>query len=326
MNLARNPLYNTSNSALWQNDILVIRKGGGKTFTSKALITGFKLDVPKIELGPITIRQYNRVSDKKLGVWNDNCSVAELKYQDVTINPPQDSPVSMYVEPFWFMHSFYYALQLLIDGWVGMFPAYQYDEIGKEVGVAGGYITQVADSFHSKPDPSIRDIDKKELLKLISAQYGKCGTAIDRYSKACCEILDEGVVDFATCLDSLLGYKSGGAELSHRIAARGAILLTSSKKDLDKRKGYYHAIRYMYALRSNIVHGDKNEISLPSSKAQMKALALLGVDTSGDYFDYRGHIAEFVRATTRQILLYFINNEKNLEKAWLEDLDLGLTN
>jgi hypothetical protein len=157
----------------------------------------------------------------------------------------------------------------------------------------------------------------------MNVQYRNLGLAIDRYSRACTEIVDESIIYFVIVLENLLGKGLGNGELTHRISSRGALLLSS---DIDTRKFYYIVFKYLYSLRSALVHGSVDEIKSPTVE-QKEALISLGVTLSGKKLDEcndKCAISNFARKLARDVLIYFINHEEQWNKAFLENLELGI--
>ena len=253
-------------------------------------------------------------------MWSGRCCVLELKFQDQEVNPPQATPISMYVQPFWLIHSVFLALQLYSDSWVGMMETSYFDKNGKKVGSFGGN-TGVADSRSITKESIIKRLDKKYLLKLMGAQFRQLELSIDRYSRASAEIVDESIIDFVIVLESLLGAGLGN-EISHRISARGAFLLSPKAKT---REQYYIVFKYFYDLRSKMVHGLINEIKSPSPESKKKsALVNLGAELSDKWWEDRYEISDIARRLSRKVLIYFIENEDKWNTSFLESLELGI--
>jgi len=319
MKMHRSEAFNTSGSEIWGNSVLRVDGGGGPLFVAKAIITGFGLSGSRRKIGPVVLRQYNQKSDKELGSWTGRCCVLELKFEERPIAGPQDTPVSMYVEPFWLMYSLYQGFQVMVDAWVGMLPIRYFSKKGGLVCTVEGGRNQVADTRSTAKEPVIKRLYRNKLFRIIGSQFGRCQLAIDRYSRACTEVVDESVVDFIIVLESLLGLGLGG-EPSHRISSRGAFLLSETKED---RQNYYSAIRYFYDLRSLIVHGEIDEIRPPKGDKK-RAFEELGVVLPSDPWYLRYAVSDFARSITRRVLLFFIENEGKLDKKWLEQLELGM--
>lgn len=216
MKIHRSKEFITSNPKIWKEKILKL--GNGPIFIAKTIITGFEFSAKKISFGPITLRKYSQEKDKDLGLWSGRRCVVELKFQDIATNPPQDTPVSMYVNPFWLIHSLFLALQLYVDSWIGMMEICYFDKNNVRVGSFGGQ--GVADSRSITEEPIVSRLYKKRLLKLMDSQFGNLELATDRFSRACTEIVDESIIDFVIVLESLLGIGLG-SEIAHRVSARG---------------------------------------------------------------------------------------------------------
>jgi hypothetical protein len=319
MKVYRSQGFDSANPIIWSTKVFKFRNGKGPIFVAKALLLGFDTGDKTIELGPFVIRPYKK-GDKPLGTWGSSCCVVELKFQDQEVNPPQATPVSMYVEPYWLIHAFFQSLQLYIDTWVGMGMIHYFDKNEQDVSTFGSYLTSLADSWHPTPRRTISTVNKNKILTLIKAQTGSCNLAIDRYSKGLTGIVDDAVLDFVIVFENLLGFKLK-SEISHRLCTRGALLLAKNKLE---RVDYYNSLRFLYDLRSDIVHGEIDEISAPTKKKYVDSLMKLGVNLESNRFNDRYHIAEFARKIARMVLIYFINNEKNLDTVWLSNLELGV--
>jgi len=317
MKIQRSKNFITSNPEIWKKRVLKL--GDGPIFVAKAVVTGLEFTVKKVFFGPITLRRYVQEQDTDLGIWSGRCCVLELKFQDHKTNPPQNTPVSMYVYPFWLMYSVFLALQLYVDSWVGMMEIRYFDKNGMQVGSFGGG-TGVADSRSVTKEPVVKRLNRKRLLKLMKIQFGPLELAIDRYSRASTEIVDESIIDFVIVLESMLGIGLG-SEIAHRISARGSFILSPNKKT---REQYYAVLKYFYDLRSKMVHGLIDEIKSPGSKSKSRvAFTNLGVELSDKWWEDRYEISDIARRLVRKVLLYFIDHEDKWTAAFLERLELG---
>lgn len=318
MKIQRSKDFVTSNPEIWRKRVLKL--GDGPIFVAKAVVTGLEFTAKKTSFGPIIFRRYVQEKDKGLGLWSGRCCVLELKFQDHATNPPQDTPVSMYVYPFWLMYSLFLALQLYVDSWVGMMEIRYFDKNGIQVGSFGGG-TGVADSRSVTKEPIVKRLNRKRLLKLMKTQFGLLELAIDRYSRACTEIVDESIIDFVIVLESLLGVGLG-SEIAHRISARGAFLLSPNTKT---REQCYAILKYFYDLRSKMVHGRIDEIKSPGSDSKSRAaLVNLGAELSDKWWEDRYEISEIARKLVRKVLLYFVDHEDKWNAPFLERLELGV--
>ena len=319
MKVYRSKEFDISNPMIWKSRILKL--GDGPVFVAKAIVTGLEFMANKISFGPLVFRRYDQEKDKNLGLWSGRCCVLELKFQDEVINPPQDTPLSMYVYPFWAMYSIFIALQLYVDSWVGMKEIHYFNKRGKHVGAFGGRITEVADSRSITKEPVVKRLSRRRLLKLMKVQYGLLELAIDRYSRACTEIVDESIIDFVIVLESLLGIGLG-SEIAHRVSMRGTFLLSPNIKI---REQYYAVFKYFYDLRSKMVHGKIDEIKCPGRNSKSRvALVNLGAELSGEWSEDRFEISDIARKLTRKVLLYFVDHEDKWNDIFLKRLELDM--
>ena len=67
-------------------------------------------------------------------------------------------------------------------------------------------------------------------------------------------------------LEATLGYKLN-IEISHRIASRGAMLLA---KNNTERYDYYKVLKYLYKIRSGIVHGNLGEVKAMNDNTRQR--------------------------------------------------------
>ncbi|MCA9302219.1 hypothetical protein H6802_00435 [Candidatus Nomurabacteria bacterium] len=314
MKIYRSDDFNTSDESIWKSRVLKL--GEGPIFTAKTVITGVEFEAKKIVFGPITIRKYKSPEDV---LWSGRGCTVELIFQDKSTNPPQDTPMSMYVQPFWLMHSIFIAMQLYANSWVGYTRINYLDKHKKYAGTFGGQ--NVADTRSIAEQPIITRLNRKRLLQLLDCQFGTLELAIDRYSKACTEIVDESIIDFVIVLENLLGIGLNG-EISHRVSSRGAMILAPNKED---RENYYITLKYLYDLRSQMVHGKIDEIKSPAQNSKKGvALKAVGTKLTGTWWEDRYNISNTARVLTRAILLYFINNTDKWNEDFLFHLDLGI--
>jgi hypothetical protein len=318
----RSPNFNPANPKIWEGQTFDLDSGKGKTFIMRALLSGFDVSTA-IKIGPFQLKQYEDAIYADLGSSKGKKCILELVFDDRAVSPPQETPVSMYVEPYWLFHSFFIAMQLLNDSWVGMGMVHYYSvPENKLVGTYGSPATSTADDYwSSNKQPTVENIDPDQLLELIAKQQGNTEMAIDRYSLALGSVMEDALIDFVIVLDGLLGYKTH-EELSHRIPVRGSMILA---QDNNLRLNYYLTIKFLYDMRSRIVHGDTDDIFFPDNK-HYNAITSLGYSLSDKPWEYRYQIVDMTRKLTQQILMFFILHPKNLDRDWLLNLDLGLVN
>lgn len=289
----------------------------GNPRTTISLLTGFDIDTKQAEIGPIRLRRVGNAIDHCLEQYrmSNKSVVFELAYLE------REGVSSMYAEPMMIFQCSLIAIQLLVDAWVGMSLIHHFDRANKEVGKSGSTRYQVADSWHPTKEPTI-SVDaafRENFFRAFEAQTSVLGPALRRFSKACTEIMEESIVDFVIVLDGLLG-RGVKDEITHRVAARGAILLASKA---NERLNYYQALRYLYKVRSAIVHGEAEEVSKPK-QIERDALLALGLKLDEKH-SVRYYVADFARRAARRLLLYFLGHEPQLNPDWLLSLELGLT-
>jgi len=333
MKISRLGDFKTNNSEIWRKKILKFNGGGGLPFVATVGIKGLDLAVSKITVGPVVLRQFNEKVDANRDIGLRSCCILEVKFEEGcgSRRMPNSLLPTSYINTFDLIYSVYQSLLVMFDAWIGTTPTYFFNKNGKFKASIGSETEGLSKWIKidgenipvDLPNTKIKRLNKKILLKIINAQYGKCQLAIDRYSKACAEItyesMDESIIDFVIVLESLLGIGLSG-EISHRISSRAAILLSPTKKE---RQNYYDAIRYLYDLRSAIVHGEIDEVRVPKGNKK-EALEKLGLDLSSESWELRCEISDFARRISRKVLLFFINNEDKLNKKWLNNLELGM--
>jgi len=316
MKIYREKNYVTSNPLIWEKPYLKL--GDGSFFVAKVIFTGFRFESKMIPYGPVIFRHYDRNKDKILGYDDGCCCVAELKFQDIVTNPVQETPASMYIYPFWLIHSVFLTMQLSVDYWIGMDRIYYFNAKGKNVGTSGSDRTKLADSWLKATESIVKRFDKKRFLKLMSAQFGNLELAIDRYSRACTEIVDESIIDFVVVLENLLSVAEE-KEIAHRISVRASMILSTK---VEEREKYYDVIKFFYNLRSRMVHGEIDEIEY--NQKNQKILIDCGAKLTGKWYEDKYEISNLARKITRRVLLYFIDHEDKRNKKYLKYLDLGI--
>lgn len=302
--------------AVWEKEILEL--SSAKLYRRAiALLSGFEVEGSAITIGPITIRSIGDPLDQALGyrLSPARCAVLELKYLE------REGRVSVYAEPWLLLERSFVAIQVTVDSWVGMSQIHHFTDKGEELDVTGSKRHEVADSWHPTDQPAISAdaTFRKRFLLAIQGQSQDLGPSLRRFSRACSEVMEESIIDFVVVLDALLG-RGIHDEITHRVAARGALLLAPKIED---RPHYYRALKYIYNVRSALVHGRTEE--LPRIRPiERESLAALGVTLEGENIFDRYHIADFARQIARRTLLAFLEGPARLDTDWLVNLELGL--
>lgn len=302
---------------IWTEKVLDLTSG---TLLRRAvaLLSGLQVSGPAITIGPISIRDALDPIDKPLEKYqltSVKVAVLEVKYLE------HEPDVSIRTLPELLLERSFVAIQVAVDSWVGMSQFHHFTETGSEVAVGGSRRYGLADSWHPTDEPSLAEDHNfpDRFLRAYQAQSGELGLALRRFSRACCELMEESIVDFVIVLDALLGYRLQ-EEISHRVAARGAILLAP---DPGERSSCYHVLRYLYQARSRLVHGEREALPEPDSKME-KALVAFGVRLDDGPGTFRYYVADLARKLTRQTLLGFLEGRATLDRDWLLQLELGL--
>lgn len=302
--------------AVWEKEIFELTSA--KLYRRAiALLSGFEVEGSAITIGPITIRSIGDPLDQALDrhrLPQAKCAVLELKYLE------RKGTVSIYAEPWLLLERSFVALQVTVDSWVGMSQIYHFTDEGEKLGVAGSKRHEVADSWHPTDQPTISAdaTFRKRFLLATQGQSHDLGPSLRRFSRACSEVMEESIIDFVVVLDTLLG-RGIQDEITHRVAARGALLLAPRIED---RTHYYRVLKYIYGVRSALVHGRTEE--LPRIRAiEKESLATLGVTLEGENIFDRYHIADFARQIARRTLLTFLEGPARLDTDWLLNLELG---
>lgn len=302
---------------IWDKEILELTSGRIPR-RAIALLTGFEVEGPAISIGPIKIRRADDPLDQVLRRYQASLvkgSVLELRYLE------RQGRASTYAEPAMLLERSFIAVQVAVDSWVGMSQVHHFSEEGDVVDVTGSKRHEVADSWHPTDQPTISAdaTFRKKFLLAIQGQSRDLGPSLRRFSRACSEVMEESIIDFVVVLDALLG-RGIHDEITHRVAARGALLLAPKIED---RPHYYRALKYIYGVRSALVHGRTEE--LPRIRPiERESLAALGVSLEGEAIFDRYHIADFARQIARRTLLAFLGGPARLDTDWLVNLELGL--
>ncbi len=301
---------------IWEKEVLELSSG---TLPRRAiaLLTGFEVTHP-ITIGPITIRGTDDPLDKALDTYRLSgvkCAVLELKYLE------RERGSSISAEPWVVLERSFFAVQVAVDSWVGMSQIHHLTDAGDEVGIFRSLRYRVADSWHPTQEPTISrdDAFPERFLLAIRAQPGNLDAPLRRFSRACCEIMEESVIDFAIVLDGLLG-RGISDEIAHRVATRGALLIATNP---EERIHYYRSLKYIYRARSALVHGETDKIP-PMRQNERESLAALGMVLEDEYIFHKYHVADFARKVARRTLLLFLDEPARLGPDWLLRLELGL--
>jgi hypothetical protein len=304
---------------LWGSNELTLDPSGPSRI-ARVLLTGFELLGGSADIGPVTLRPFVATSDQQLEeygrAYRHTC-VLELRYRERT------GASSTYAEPRQLLDVVFVGLQLVIDGWVGSSLAHHYDASGTEIGTSGGRRTSTADSWHPGGEPQVTAdaAFAARLEQTVTAQASTLSNAIHRFSKGCTSLITDSIVDFVVVLDAVLGFGLRD-EISHRVAARGALLLATSP---DERWTYYTALKYLYGCRSKFVHDAVAEVDKPSGpqRAALEELGYKWKDGEGASLN-RYQVAELARRTARSVIWKFISGDARLDQEWLTRLELGI--
>ncbi len=302
---------------MWEKEVLELSSGTLRR-RAIALLSGFEVEGPAISIGPIDIRRADDPLDEVLRRYRLSqvkCSVLELRYLE------REGRASTHAEPALLLERSFIAIQLAVDSWVGMSQVHHFSEGGDLIDVTGSKRHEVADSWHPTDEPTISaDTNfRKRFLHAVQGQSGDLGSSLRRFSRACSEVMEESIIDFVVVLDALLG-RGIHDEITHRVAARGALLLAPK---IEERLHYYRALKYIYGVRSALVHGRTEEV--PRMRpSERESLAVLGVSLEDEAIFNRYHIADFARQIARRTLLAFLEGPARLDGDWLVRLELGL--
>ena len=272
-----------------------------------------------ISIGPIRIRHIDEPIDHALYKYQ----LSEMKYAVIELKYLERKDASsVYAEPALLLDRSFVTIQVVVDSWVGMSQVHHYTDEGVEIAVTGSRRREVADSWHPTDEPSISedDIFRERFRLAFRAQSGPLGPSIRRFSHGCSALMEESIVDFVIVLDALLG-RGIRNEITHRVSARGAQLLATNR---EERLDYYRSLKYLYKVRSALVHGNAEDIANPRPNEQ-KSLAALGLCLDDEPDFHRYHVADFARRIARRTLWEFLEERAQLDGDWLLQLELGLT-
>lgn len=305
---------------MWNEKILTIEKKGRPTI-ALALIEGFNIKGLETKIGPILIRNFNKKDEVHFNDKSSNYDhvILEFKYLD------RKEARSMYCEPAEIINRSFYSLQLLVDGWIGMSEIIHFDENHEQVGKVVFTRNNICDAHISRKIEVNSDSKKfiENFKFLYEHQEGLLKNTIKRYGKGNAETALESIVDFMIVLEATLGYKLN-IEISHRIASRGAMLLAENN---NERYDYYKVLKYLYKIRSGIVHGNLGEVKAMNDniRQRFENLGFLN-DEAGDSFYKRYEhytLADISRKIARKTLLFFIFRKECLDEEWLTKLELN---
>jgi len=291
----------------------------GAKIKAICVLLGVQVDEAFV-VGPINIRPRDEEKDSfpEHTRFDFQSSVLELNYVD------REAAHSMYAEPMRIQEAAFKAAQLLVNNWSGISLIYHFDGGNELVGTSGYYRYATADTEPPRERGilSVTDENKELFRKIFRASFGDLAHAIDRFSRACTEIRNESILDFVIALESTLGYRLD-TEIAHRLASRGAFLLTLDPSERDR---YYAIFKTLYNARSSIAHGGTVTAKIP--KPFVEAITSLGY-WAGDWtkqpdFMKVRHIADIARQVSRQVLIEFIKRPGLLNQGVLLKLELGI--
>lgn len=318
----------------WNSDWLTLSQKGPQR-RAVSLLSGVSVE-HAISYGPIKIRPIDGHIDsdllKKGAAYNPQNAVMELCYIDID----QEHTSSMYMEPMDLFFRALQSIQLLVNNWVGSSVVYHINfDTNEQYGIGGSRRFELSDMLDYEPAASLnrQTAPSKELfIKVFEAQSGHFDSisgipisplshALERFSRACGETRRESVVDFVVVLEQTLGYKLG-SEIGHRIATRGALLLSDTP---SSRLSHYNILKYLYDARSKLVHEGTYGFSLKSKYRE----SILNLGYSLENWN-KGPwnkaycIADIAREIARDVLLKFVENRNLLDQEKLQDIELGI--
>jgi len=310
-------MIDSDSPTLWEKEVLELGTGGLHR-RAVALLSGFEVTGSAIAIGPIRIRRIDEPTDRVLSRYQlsqTKYAVLELKYLD------REGGSSVYAEPALLLERAFVATQVVVDSWVGMSQVHHFTDEGCELAITGSRHREVADSWHPVDEPSIPgdEIFGRRFRLAFRAQSGLLGPSLRRFSHGCSVVMEESIVDFVIVLEALLG-RGIQDEITHRISVRGALLLASNR---EERLDYYKSLKYLYKVRSALVHGNAEDITKPRLNEQ-KSLTALGLRLDDEADFHRYHVADLARRVARRTLWVFLEEPAKLDENWLLQLELGL--